>query len=67
MMKCQRGNGSINSFIYHCKNNRDTIDAPLYETYQWLYNKGYIMKNLLRPDDHFVTRAGQKFLDGSKP
>ena len=62
----QHGNGSMNSFIYHCRNNRDNVDEPLYEAYQWLYNRGYITKDLLRNDDYFVSRAGQKFLDNSK-
>lgn len=62
----QHGDGSIINFIYHCKNNRDNIDEPLYEAYQWLYNKGYITKYLVRNDDYFVSRSGQKFLDSSK-
>ena len=64
----QHGNASINSFIYCRKGDRrdNNIDEPLYEAYQWLYNRGYIMKSLLN-DNHFVTRAGQKLLDSSKP
>lgn len=62
----QRGNGSMNSFIYHCIKNRNNINEPLCEACQWLYNRGYIMENLVKPGDFFITRAGQKFLDSNK-
>lgn len=42
------------------------VNCAVYEAYQWLYNKGYLMRYIDTTQDHyFVTRAGKAFLSAN--
>ena len=55
----------IEIIIGHHRGNFD-VQCAISEAFQWLYNKGYIMRPLTSPSSrrYFVTRAGKKRLDG---
>ena len=62
------GIASVTDFIYGLSNQgRDnTAKRILCEAFQWLYNNGYIMLDLVHTGSGyraFVTRAGKKWLD----
>lgn len=42
------------------------VKCAVYEAYQWLYNKGYIMEYIDKGNWYFVTRAGKEFLEKKK-
>lgn len=49
---------------YATSNTAQTnVKCAVYEAYQWLCNKGYIMEYMsIGQGQHFVTRAGKDFL-----